>query len=104
MNDLIDVANDKVREMKTIPVLYGLTGTGKWVLGFTLLHLIGAIAFASILKLTATIGIALGGLLLIVANIAVQRDTTPDSALKVLPMFHVAMIIYTTSIILSYFI
>jgi hypothetical protein len=49
------------------------------------------------------IGIALGGLLLIAANIAIQGSTTPDSALKVLPMFHIAMLIYTTSIILSYF-
>jgi hypothetical protein len=47
---------------------------------------------------------ALGGLLLIVANITIQRNITTDSALKVLPMFHVAMLIYTTSIILSYFI
>jgi 4-hydroxybenzoate polyprenyltransferase len=104
VNDLIDVANDKVREMKTIPVLYGLKGTGKWIQGFTVIHLIGAIAFASILKPTAIIGMALGGILLIAANITIQRNTTPDTALKVLPMFHVAMLIYTTSIILSYFI
>jgi 4-hydroxybenzoate polyprenyltransferase len=104
VNDLIDVANDKVREMKTITVLYGLRGAGKWVLGFTMVHLIGAIAFASVLKPTAIIGMAIGGILLIVANITMQRNTTPDSALKVLPMFHVAMLIYTTSIILSYFI
>jgi len=104
VNDLIDVANDNVREMKTIPVLYGLKGTGKWVLGFTMVHLIGAIAFASVLKPTAIIGMAIGGLLLIVANITMQRNTTPDSALKILPMFHAAMLIYTTSMILSYFI
>ena len=104
VNDLIDVANDKVREMKTIPVLYGLKGTGKWIQGFTVIHLIGAIAFASILKPTAIIGMVLGGILLIAANITIQRNTTPDTALKVLPMFHVAMLIYTTSIILSYFI
>lgn len=103
MNDLIDVANDEVRGLKTIPVLYGLRRTGYWVLGFTALHLLGAILFATALTAVAVVGLAIGLLLLFVANIAVQKDTTPESALKVLPMFHVAMLIYTTSIIIGHF-
>jgi hypothetical protein len=51
------------------------------------------VAFASNLKPTAIIGMAIGELLLIVANITIQRNITTDSALKVLPMFHVAMLI-----------
>ena len=62
------------------------------------------VTFASILNPMAIFGMALGGILLIVANITIQRNTSTDSALKVLPMFHVVMLIYTTSIILSYFI
>jgi 4-hydroxybenzoate polyprenyltransferase len=104
MNDLIDVANDKVRGLKTIPILYGLKRTGQWVLGFTALHVVGALAFATVLKPTAIVGVFVGLLLLIVANLAVQRKPTPESALKVLPMFHVAMLIYTATIIISYFI
>jgi 4-hydroxybenzoate polyprenyltransferase len=103
MNDLIDVANDEVRGLKTIPVLYGLRGTGYWVLGFTVLHVVGALAFASVLKPTAIIGVAIGLVLLLVANIAVQKRTTPESALRVLPLFHAAMLVYTASIILGYF-
>ncbi|MFA5868303.1 MAG: UbiA family prenyltransferase [Candidatus Bathyarchaeia archaeon] len=102
MNDLIDVANDEVRGLKTIPVLYGLRRTGQWVLGFTALHVVGALAFATVLKPVAIVGVAVGLLLLIVANIAVQKKPTPESALRVLPMFHVAMLIYTASIILSH--
>ncbi len=38
-----------------------------------------------------------------VANLAVQRKPTPESVLRVPPMFHAAMLIYTASIIISYF-
>ncbi len=103
MNDLIDVANDEARGLKTIPVLYGLRRTGQWVLGFTALHVVGALAFATVLKPAAIVGVAVGLILLIAANVAVQRRPTPESALRVLPMFHVAMLIYTASIILSHF-
>jgi 4-hydroxybenzoate polyprenyltransferase len=104
MNDLIDVANDEVRGLKTPATLYGLRGTGYWVLGFTVLHFLGAVLFTSVLRPTAVFGVGVGLLLLIVANFAVQKSTTPESALKVLPLFHVAMLVYTASIIASYFI
>lgn len=41
--------------------------------------------------------------IILVANMAVQKSTTPESALKVLPLFHAAMLVYTASIIFSYF-
>jgi 4-hydroxybenzoate polyprenyltransferase len=103
MNDLVDVANDEARGLKTIPLLYGLRGTGYWVLGFTVLHFIGAVLFTSVLRPAAVLGVAVGLLLLLVANMAAQKRTTPESALRVLPLFHVAMLVYTSSIILSYF-
>ena len=103
MNDLVDVANDEARGLKTIPLLYGLRGTGCWVLGFTVLHFIGAVLFTVVLRPAAVLGVAVGLLLLLVANMAVQKRTTPESALRVLPLFHVAMLVYTASIILSYF-
>ena len=103
MNDLIDVANDEKRGMKTPATLYGLKGTGYWVIGFTVLHVYAAVFFTSVLRPVAFVGVSMGLLLLFAANIAVQRDPTPASALKVLPLFHLAMLVYTTSIILSYF-
>lgn len=102
MNDLVDVANDEARGMKTPTTLYGLRGTGYWVLGFTVLHFLGAVLFTSILRPTALIGVGVGLVLLLVANFAVQKATTPESALKVLPLFHVAMLVYTASIIASH--
>jgi 4-hydroxybenzoate polyprenyltransferase len=104
MNDLIDVANDEVRELKTIPVLYGLKKTGTWILGFTALHILGALIFVWVLNPTAAAGISIGILLLIVANLMLLKATNPENALRVLPMFHIAMIIYTASMILGYFI
>jgi 4-hydroxybenzoate polyprenyltransferase len=103
MNDLIDVANDEARGMKTPATLYGLKGTGYWVLGFTMLHILGALLFISVLKPVALIGVAVGLLILLATNVAIQKRTTPESALKVLPLFHAAMLVYAASIILSYF-
>jgi hypothetical protein len=40
-----------------------------------------------VLKPAAIIGIADGLLLLLIANTAAQKRTTPDSALRVLPFF-----------------
>ncbi len=103
MNDLIDVANDEARGMATPATLYGLDGTKTWILGFTALHFIGAVFFTSVLRPAAVIGVGVGLLLLFVANMEVQKKATPESALKVLPLFHAAMLVYTASIILSYF-
>jgi 4-hydroxybenzoate polyprenyltransferase len=102
MNDLVDIANDEARGMKTPATLYGLKGTGYWVLGFTVLHFVGAVLFTSVLRPTAVIGVGVGLVLLLVANFTVQKATTPESALKVLPLFHVAMLVYTASIIVSH--
>jgi hypothetical protein len=48
------------------------------------------------------VGVGIGLVLLFIANFAVQKATTPETALKVLPLFHVAMLVYTASIIASH--
>jgi 4-hydroxybenzoate polyprenyltransferase len=103
MNDLVDVVNDEARRMKTIPVIYGFKKTGDWIHVFTLLHIVGALLFSSVLGTVARFGLLVGVLILALANLILRRSITPENALKVLPMFHVAMIVYTVSIILGYF-
>jgi 4-hydroxybenzoate polyprenyltransferase len=103
MNDLVDVVNDEARGMKTIPVLYGLKRTGYWVQVFTALHIIGALLFAMVLGTVARAGLFIGICLLVSANLSLRRSVTAENALKLLPLFHLAMIVYTASIILGYF-
>ncbi len=103
VNDLIDVANDKAKDMNTIPTLYGINATVYWVLLFSLWH--GGMAII----LLATLGtfLAFGGiivslLLLSVGNIKIFRERNPQSTIKALPFFHVAMLIYAITIIANY--
>jgi 4-hydroxybenzoate polyprenyltransferase len=60
VNDLSDVANDQAKDMKTIPLLYGLKGTVYWILLFSILHLVAAIFFLSVLGTIAIAGFAVG--------------------------------------------
>jgi 4-hydroxybenzoate polyprenyltransferase len=103
MNDLVDVVNDEARGMKTIPILYGLKKTGNWVHLFTALHILGALLFATVLGTVARTGLFIGICILVLANLSLGKSVTAENALKILPMFHVAMIVYTASIILGYF-
>ncbi|HUU76396.1 MAG TPA: UbiA family prenyltransferase [Methanoregulaceae archaeon] len=98
INDLIDAANDLARGMKSVTSLYGPSGTVIWIGGFTALHIFMALFFMSQLGWIARGGIILGIALLLIANLAISRDHTPDAGLKVLPLFHVAMIVYAGSI------
>ncbi len=104
MNDLIDVVNDKARGMKTPATLYGLRGVGRWIQLAILAHVVGAALFTTVLRPAAVLGVGVGVIILLIADVFVQRRTTPPSALKVLPLFHAAMLIYTISIITSYFV
>jgi len=104
VNDLGDVANDRVKEMKTIPVLYGMKGTAYWVLIFSLLHFVAATVFLSVLGTVSLIGFILGFSLLTMANYIILRDKSAASGMKALPLFHVTMLIYAISIILEFFI
>ncbi|MGD2066596.1 MAG: UbiA family prenyltransferase, partial [Candidatus Bathyarchaeota archaeon] len=104
VNDMADVKNDRVKGMKTIPVLYDMRGTAYWVLIFSALHIASAIVFVNILGTIALIGFSISFLLLTVANYRILSGKSADAAMKVLPMFHVSMLIYALSIIVEYFV
>ena len=97
-NDLIDVVNDRARGMNTIPTLFSMNGTAYWIAGFTAVHVVTAIIFMTRLGWIARIGICAGIILLLYANAMILKDQSPDTALKVLPCFHVAMVLYALGI------
>ena len=101
VNDLIDVENDRARGMNTPATLYGLSGTAIWICAFTALHAVLALVFAMRLGWIARAGFLIGLALLAVANAVILKNRTPDAALKVLPLFHVTMLIYAGSIALD---
>jgi 4-hydroxybenzoate polyprenyltransferase len=100
-NDLIDVNNDRARGMHTITTLYGERRTACWIAVFTAANIITGLLFMTQLGWIARGGIVLGMLLLTVANISIIKHQTPESCLKVLPLFHITMIIYAGSIVLG---
>jgi 4-hydroxybenzoate polyprenyltransferase len=100
-NDLIDVKNDRARGMKTITTLYGERRTANWIAGFTVLNGIMAFLFMTKLGGLARIGLLIGLVLLTIANVRILRNKTPDTCLKVLPLFHITMLIYAGSIVLD---
>jgi 4-hydroxybenzoate polyprenyltransferase len=103
LNDLIDVTNDEAKQMKTIPVLYGMKKTTYWILVFTAIHIVTSLIFLTVLGTVAIAGFAVGFVLLTIANYRIQKEKTADTGMKVLPMFHITMLIYALSIILEYF-
>jgi 4-hydroxybenzoate polyprenyltransferase len=104
VNDISDVANDRVKEMNTIPVLYGMKGTAYWILLFSLIHFAAAVIFLNVLGTLAIAGFAIGFLLITVGNYIILRGKSAGSRMKALPLFHLAMLIYAITIILEYFI
>jgi len=98
VNDLIDVANDHARGMKSVPVLFGTDKTAYWIAGFTAVHVVTAFLFMTKLGWIARTGILAGLMLLLYANAVILKEKTPDAALKVLPCFHVAMVLYAGGI------
>jgi 4-hydroxybenzoate polyprenyltransferase len=101
VNDLIDIANDRVRQLRTIPVLYGISGTVFWIGCFSIFHAITAAVFFPHMGMIAGTGIIIGLILLLVANILILRGSDPDSAMKALPLFHVTMVVYAGAILLD---
>jgi len=101
VNDLIDVENDRARGLNTPATLYGLSGTAIWICAFTVVHAVLALVFAMRLGWIARAGFLIGLALLAVANAVILKNRTPDAALKVLPFFHVTMLIYAGSIALD---
>jgi len=104
INDIIDVVNDRARGMKTIPILYGINGTINWIILFTILHIAAAILFVSVGGLIMILGVTLGLLLLLGANMIILKGRTTETWLKALPLFHLTMLTYVSSMIIDYFI
>jgi len=103
VNDMADETNDRVKDMKTIPVLYSMRGTSYWVLLFSVIHFVTATVFLTVLGTIELAGFSVSFVLLILANYKILSGKTADSAMKALPLFHVSMLIYAISIILGYF-
>ena len=102
VNDISDVTNDQAKEMKTIPLLYGLKGTAYWILLFSAIHLVAIILFLNVLGTIAIAGFAVGFSLIAAANYIILKGKNAASGMKALPMFHVALLIYAITIILDY--
>ncbi len=101
-NDIADITNDRARGLKTIPVLYGMTGAARWVLIFALLHAVAAILFAAVLGPIARVGLVAGLVCVMVASIGLLRHPEESAGLRLLPLFHLAMALYAIGIVIDY--
>jgi 4-hydroxybenzoate polyprenyltransferase len=102
-NDLIDVANDRARGLSTIPIVYDIPRTAYWIAGFTIIHAMMAFLFMTRLGLLSRFGLVAGLCLLVIANIVILKKKTPEATLRVLPFFHVAMVLYAGGIVAGAF-
>jgi len=102
VNDLVDVENDRARDMRSVGVLYGLEGTARWILLFSILHLLLAPLFLRELGAIARTGFCIGFLVLGLANYKIMKEKSPQAGLVALPLFHLSLTIYAISIILDY--
>jgi 4-hydroxybenzoate polyprenyltransferase len=84
--------------MNTIPTIFSVNGAAYWIAGFTAVHILTAIIFMVRLDGIARIGIFTGLVLLLYANAVILKDRSPEAALKVLPCFHIAMVLYAVGI------
>lgn len=98
VNDLIDEINDRAKGLRTIPTIYDAERTRYWIAGFTVIHAMMASVFLTRLGPVAQTGIYAGLVLLVIANVVILRYKTPDAAVRVLPLFHVAMVLYAGGI------
>ena len=101
VNDLVDAENDRARGMKAVAALYGTDGTARWILLFTILHLLLSPLFLAELGSTARIGFMVGFGLLALANYLIMREKTSRAGLIALPIFHLSLVVYAVSIILD---
>ena len=98
-NDLIDVVNDRVRGLSTIPMIYDIPRTSYWIAGFTIIHGMMAFLFMTRLGWIARTCIVAGLCMLMMANVVILKSRTPDATLRVLPLFHLAMVLYAAGIV-----
>jgi 4-hydroxybenzoate polyprenyltransferase len=99
VNDMADISNDRARGLATIPVLYGMAGASRWVLGFTAIHAAAAIVFAATLGPIASAGFILGLILLAAANTRILGQKSDDAAMRALPLFHASLLVYVVAVI-----
>ena len=100
INDMTDVRNDEAKDLKTIPVLYGMRKTALWVAFFVGLHYATSLLFLWELHSLLLAGFSVGFLLLGVAAYKLVKEESPETALGVLPLLHVSMLIYAVSFII----
>jgi 4-hydroxybenzoate polyprenyltransferase len=103
VNDLADERNDRARGLATIPVLYGVRGAYAWVALFTVLHLAVVPVFFWELSLVSKAAALAAVLCILGANRILYRTTTPESALRALPLLHISLLLYAAGIIAGYF-
>jgi 4-hydroxybenzoate polyprenyltransferase len=105
VNDLVDVANYFAKGMNTIPTLYSVNFTASWTLAFSVWHFVMAVVFLfRIGTILPIAGFAVSLTILAIGNLKIMKNKTPETTLKALPMFHVAMLIYAITLILNFFI
>ncbi len=101
VNDFIDTENDRVRGIKSIPVLYGTSGTLFWISGFTLVHYFTALIFLKQLGNIALYGFMSAFLVLGFANYRLLTVRSQKAGLLALFLYHVSLVLYSVSIILD---
>lgn len=102
-NDIIDVENDRAKDLKTITVLFGEQGNILWISLFTLAHILAIPLFLLFGEMSyiALGGFILSSLVLIAANVLLIKRKTPKTRMLTLPMFHGTLFIITSSIIVD---
>ncbi len=103
LNDFIDLENDRARGMKSIAVLYGPKGAMYWVTGFTVLHFLASVFFLPELGTIALYGFLTGFVLLAGSNLYLWKEKSQGAGMKILPVYHMTLLIYSVSIILDFF-
>jgi 4-hydroxybenzoate polyprenyltransferase len=101
VNDLADLVNDRVRGMRTVPVLLGLRLNIAWIAIFSVIHAGTAFDLLMHLRPIALAGCGAGLLLLLLANLRIVKGQTPEAALRVLPLFHASLLVYAVSLIVG---
>ena len=102
INDLIDVKNDQAKNLKTVTILYGLNGTIKWIVIFSLIHLFIAPFFVIFeMGAIAFIGFTFAWGAIVIANILIIKGKDSKSGLRALFLFHGSLLIYVLSIIID---
>lgn len=101
LNDLIDINNDIAKKLNTITVLYDIKGTIKWILACNIIHFITTLSFLLILSRITLIGFLIPFGLLSFASYTLVKDPTPKNGIKILPLYHLSMALYSVSLIIG---